>query len=43
MELLKHLHNLFFPPAPSPEDELSAEAALHISFKVVVTEFADNV
>ncbi len=43
MELLKRLHNLIFSPAPSSDNELSEEATPRISFKVVVTEFADNV
>lgn len=43
MGLFERLHNLFFSPVTVPDDSLSAEAALRINFKVVVTEFADNV
>lgn len=43
MQLLELLKNTFLQPRPVPSEELTAEAALRINFKIVVAEFADNV
>lgn len=43
MHLLDLIKNTFLQPRPSNPEDLAPEEIMHINFKVVVVEFADNV